>query len=257
MGISIPQFFLSYSGCGNPYMHQHYSNGDEMILKFYRFNQAQYVNMGEMEIALTNYYDGIAENYYDYVCRMNGELIAKGQRPVGYNKYYNGKKRKPVVNNALAAKLLRLEHNHKYLYEFLNAVFDILVKPIPIFIFMLMSNSNMFYGENFIQKALIGFFSVLGTYLAAVMFYLMYQVTVQIIKLFCCTYKKLIIHVRVFDIIIKLGERKLFTSEDMDLLEEHKYNIAVRKNKVSDGKQRAYERREEKNEEELQFRKEQ
>lgn len=257
IGITIPQYFLSYSGYGNPYMHQHYANGDEMILKFYRFNSEQYPNMQEMEVALTQYYDGIAENYFDYVCRMNGEPIVKGQRPMNYNKYYSGEKRKPVVNKTLAAKLLRLEQNHKYLYEFLNGVFDILVKPIPIFIFMLMNNNNIFYYENVIQKVLNGFFSTLATYLTAVMLYLMYQGIVQIIKLFCCTYKRLVIHVRVFDIIIKLGERKLFTKEDMELLEEHKYNIAIRKNKVSDGKKKAYEHKRAKQENELQYRKEQ
>ena len=54
MSTSIPQFFLSYNGYGNPYMNQHYANGDEMILKFYRYNPQKYNDMGAMEAALTS-----------------------------------------------------------------------------------------------------------------------------------------------------------------------------------------------------------
>lgn len=255
MSTSIPQFFLSYNGYGNPYMHQHYADGDEMILKFYRFDPQQFSDMGELEEAITRRYDESCENYFDYVLRMNGSPIRKGERPTGYNKYYNGAKKKPVVNNSLAAKLLRLEHNHKNLYGFLNALFDILIKPIPIFIYMIMTDRNLFYGENVIQKAIIGFFGVIGAYLASIMFYFIILGIIQIVKLFFCTYKPLVIHVRIFDILIKLGEKKLFTSEDYDLLEEHKYNNAVRKNKVSDGRQRAYENKQARQEEELRYRK--
>lgn len=256
MSTSIPQFFLSYNGYGNPYMHQHYANGDEMILKFYRFDPQQFSDMGELEEAITRRYDESCENYYDYVLRMNGSQIKKGERPVTYNKYYNGAKKKPVVNNSLTAKLLRLEHNHKYLYGFLNALFDILIKPIPIFIYFLVTDRDMFYEENVMQKALMGFFSVIGAYIAAIMFYFIILGIIQIVKLFFCTYKRLVIHVRVFDVLIKLGEKILFTDEDYDLLEEHKYNIAVRKNKVFDGRQRAYENKQTRQEEELKYRKE-
>lgn len=81
-----------------------------------------------MEDALTKYYDDIAENYYDYVLRMNGRPIKKGERRPGYNKYYNGAAKAPIINNSLPSKLLRLEHNHEKTYEFLNALFDILIK---------------------------------------------------------------------------------------------------------------------------------
>lgn len=106
------------------------------------------------------------------------------------------------------------------------------------------------------KKRALDFFSVIGAYLASIMFYFIILGIVQIVKLFFCAYKPLVIHVRIFDILIKLGERKLFTSEDYDLLEEHKYNNAVRKNKVSDGRQRAYENKQARQEEELKYRKE-
>lgn len=256
MSKSIPQFFLSNNGYGNPYMHQHYANGDEMIVKFYRFDPQQFRDMGELESAITRHYDETCENYYDYVLRMNGSPIKKGERPVGYNKYYNGAKKKPVINNSIAAKLLRLEHNHKNLYELLNGVFDILIKPIPIFIFVLISNRHMFYGDSIIQITLMGIFTVICSYLAAVMYYFVILAVIQIVKLFSCTYKRLVIHVRVFDILIKLGEKKLFTKEDYEFLDEHQYNIRVRKNKISHGRQRAYEHKKGKQEEELKYRKE-
>ena len=79
----------------------------------------------------------------------------------------------------------------------------------------------------------------------------------QLIKLFLCTYKRVIIHIRIFDIIIKIGKKKLFTSEDMNLLDEHEYNIQARKNKIYEGKEYAYERKEAQQEDELRRRKEQ
>lgn len=257
MSTSIPQFFLSHNGYGNPFMNQHYANGDEMILKFYRFNPQKYHDMSEMEDALTKYYDGIAENYYDYVLRMNGRPIQKGERRPGYNKYYNGAAKTLVINNSLPSKLLRLEHNHKKTYEFLNALFDILIKSFPFFIWMLTTNRDLFWGENVIQKAMMFITGVIASFLGGILCYFLILFVVQLFKLFFCTYKKVNIHFRIFDIIIKLGQKKLFTSEDMDYLDEHEYNIRVRKNKIYDGKERAYQRQQQRDEDELKYRKEQ
>lgn len=257
MSTSIPQFFLSHNGYGNPYMNQHYANGDEMILKFYRFNPQKYHDMSEMEDALTKYYDGIAENYYDYVLRMNGRPIQKGERCPGYNKYYNGAVKTPVINNSLPSKLLRLEHNHKKTYEFLNALFDILIKSFLFFVWKLTTNRDLFWGENVIQKAMMFITGVIASFLGGILCYFLILFVVQLFKLFFCTYKKVNIHFRIFDIIIKLGQKKLFTSEDMDYLDEHEYNIRVRKNKIYDGKERAYQRQQQRDEDELKYRKEQ
>lgn len=257
MSTSIPQFFLSHNGYGNPYMNQHYANGDEMILKFYRFDPQKYRDMGEMEDSLTKYYDSIAENYYDYVLRMNGRPIQKGERKPGYNKYYNGAAKAPVINNSLPSKLLRLEHNHKKTYEFLNALFDILIKAFPFFIWMLVTNRDLFWGENVIQKAIMFITGLIGAIIGAILVYFFILFMIQLFKLFFCTYKKVNIHFRIFDVIIKFGKKKLFTSEDMDFLDEHEYNIQVRKNKIYDGKERAYDRKQQRDEEELKYRKEQ
>lgn len=257
MSTSIPQFFLSHNGYGNPYMNQHYANGDEMILKFYRFDPQKYNNMGEMESALTKYYDSIAENYYDYVLRMNGRPIEKGERKPGYNKYYNGAAKAPIINNSLPSNLLRLEHNHKRTYEFLNAVFDILIKSLPIFIWMLVTNRDLFYGENVIQKGIMFITGIIAAFIGGILGYLFILLMIQLFKLFFCTYKKVNIHLRIFDVIIKLGKKKLYTSEDMDFLDEHEYSTQVRKDKVYDGKDRAYQKQQQRDEDALKYRKEQ
>ena len=172
------------------------------------------------------------------------------------NRYYNDAKMKPTINNSLASKLLRLEHKHKYLYVLLNALFDILLKPIPIFVYSLATYNNTSIYKNVIQKVFSFSFIVIGAYLSAIAIYFFILAVIQVIKIFFCPYKYLIIHVRVFDILIKLGEKKLYTSEDYELLEEHKCNIEARNHKISDGQQRAYENKQAKQEEKLKFRKE-
>lgn len=255
MSTSIMQFFLTNNGCGNPYMHQHYVKGDEMILKFYQYDKTKYQDIDEMELSLTAYYDRIAENYFDYILRMNGHPIRKGERRPGYNRYYNGGQPKPIVNDSLASKLLLLESKHKYLYEFLNAIFDCLLKAIPIFIYMFVTMNDDIIGTNVIQNFIYTSISVFAMYLVAIISYLFILVIIQVIKLCLCTYKGLVIHVRIFDILIKLGEKKLFTSEDYDLLEEHKCNIVARKEKIYNRRKKAYEKKKVRQEEELKYRK--
>ena len=49
MSVTIPQFFLTDAGRGNPYMHQHYQDGDDMILKFHCYNRRNmhlWMNLG-------------------------------------------------------------------------------------------------------------------------------------------------------------------------------------------------------------------
>ena len=142
-------------------------------------------------------------------------------------------------------------------YEFLNALFDILIKSLPIFIWMLSSNNNLYYGENAIQKGMRIIMEVIGSFIGGILGYFIILFMIQIFKLFFCTYKRVNIHFRIFDIIIKLGKKKLFTSEDMDFLDEHEYNIRVCKNKIYDEKECAYERKEAQQEDELRRRKEQ
>lgn len=123
-------------------------------------------------------------------------------------------------------------------------LFDILIKSLPIFIWMLSSNNSLYYGENAIQKGMRIIMEVIGSFIGGIFGYFIILFMIQIFKLFFCTYKRVNIHFRIFDIIIKLGKKKLFTSEDMDFLDEHEYNIRVRKNKIYDGKEHAYERKE-------------
>lgn len=251
MSTSISQFFLTNNGCGNPYMHKHFVDGDKLILKFYQYNPDKFVNMGEFEKFITQKYDEKYENYYDYVLRMNGEPILKWQRPDGYNRYYSGSK--PKSTKSLAVKLLRLEHNHPNWYKVLNAIAGILIKPIPLFIWILIESDDLCSGENFIQNGIIFVMCVIGAYLAAIMSYLMFLVIVQFFKLFFCTYKKLVIRVRIFDIIIKLGAKKLSTKEEIELYSEHENNVLSRKNKIEKGKERASERYYKKKKQDLEY----
>ena len=92
---------------------------------------------------------------------------------------------------------------------------------------------------------------VIGSFIGGILGYFIILFMIQIFKLFFCTYKCVNIHFRIFDIIIKLGKKKLFTSEDMDFLDEHEYNIRVCKNKIYDEKECAYERKEAQQEDEL------
>lgn len=80
------------------------------------------------------------------------------------------------------------------------------------------TNRDLFWGENVIQKAMMFITGVIASFLGEILYYFLILFVVQLFKLFFCTYKKVNIHFRIFDIIIKLGQKKLFTSEDMDYL---------------------------------------
>ena len=150
----------------------------------------------------------------------------------------------------MAKSLLKLEMNKPKLYAFLNALADILVKPIPIFIWMLYENSYQFgTGENVIQNVIIGIMNVIGAFLASIMAYGMILLVIQIIKLFVCTYKPLVIHIRIFDIVIKLYSHSIRNGKDMELknyLNQHEMIVKDRKEKrgqkVSDAKTRKRQR---------------
>ena len=115
-------------------------------------------------------------------------------------------------------------------------------------VWMRTTNRDLFWGENVIQKAMMFITGVIASFLGGILCYFLILFVVQLFKLFFCTYKKVNIHFHIFDIIIKLGQKKLFTSEDMDYLDEHEYNIRVRKNKIYDRKERAYQRQQQRDE---------
>ena len=85
-------------------------------------------------------------------------------------------------------------------------------------VWMRTTNRDLFWGENVIQKAMMFITGVIASFLGGILCYFLILFVVQLFKLFFCTYKKVNIHFRIFDIIIKLGQKKLFTSEDMDYL---------------------------------------
>ena len=67
-------------------------------------------------------------------------------------------------------------------------------------------------------------------------------------KLLLCTYKPLVIHFRIFDIIIQLSRNKILNTNNKELIEllyRHDDIVDMRKEKRSDSKSRAYERKRE------------
>ncbi len=157
----------------------------------------------------------------------------------------------------MAERLLRLEHKSKFLYNLLNTIFDLLIKPIPLFFWVVSTNSyNIFAGSNAIQRTFSIFFGLIGAYFAAIIFYLILLLVIQIFKLFLCTYKPLVIHFRVFDIIIRLSSKKILKSNDKEVIEllyEHEDLVEARKEKRENGKSKAYERKKERDMRELEY----
>lgn len=255
MSVTILQFFLTDAARGNPYMHQHYKDGDDIILKFYRYNPKEYSSMNEFKEALQKKFNESGVTYVDYLMQMKGQSNNTSNQASNNNQYYNGGN-KNTEKKTLAAKLLRLEHKSKFWYEVLNFIVGVLLKPIPLFIIILSNSRDLFYGENLIQKGMMFTAGVIGSYFAAIMFYLLFLAAVQLFKLFFCKYKKLTIRIRIFDIIIKHGAKKLYSNEDMQLYGEHENNTIGRMNKIISGKELATERYYEKKEEELNYRQE-
>lgn len=270
MSTTISQYFISGNGYGNPYMHKDYTNGDMLVLTFWRYDSSKYASMDKFKEYIETYYDSIGETYYDYVMRLKDGSYDKCKRPKGYNAYYNGKnpaktseeflnkygKKKKI----LAERLLRLEHKSKFLYNLLNAIFDLLIKPIPLFFWVVSTNSyNLVTGSNTIQRTLSFFsyiFDMICSYIIAIIIYLILLFVIQIFKLFLCTYKPLVIHFRIFDIIIKLSTNKILKSnnkEVIELLYEHEDLVEARKEKREKGKSKAYERKKERDMRDLEY----
>lgn len=263
MSVTIPQFFITNEGCGNPYMHEHYMAGDVLVLTFWRYDRQKYNSMEQLKEYIEAYYDSIGETYYDYVMRMQDESYTKQNRPKDYNCYYSGKLQEKTQERlqeslqgkktkSVAAALLRLENKSKFFYNLLNLIVDILIKPIPIFIWMLFENSvGLVMEENALQNTISFAFSIIAAYLVAILVYFSFLVFVQICKLFACTYKPLVIHFRVFDIIISLSKKRIRSGNDSelkDMLYIHERIVEKRKEKREDGKARAYERKKQRDE---------
>ena len=258
MSVAIPQFFITNEGCGNPYMHKHYMDGDKLVLTYWRYDDKKYKTMEQLKEHIESYYDSIGETYYDFIMRMQDSSYTKKNRPKGYNSYYKGKskektqeKEQGVIQKSnrnrktksAAAVLLRLENKSKFLYNLLNAIADLIIKPFPIFVCLLFKDGgHLFSGENAVQHLLFFVFGILKNYIYAVEFYVIVLVIVQIIRFFICEYKPLVIYFRVFDIIIKLSRQKILNENDRELeklLYEHDQSIKERKAKRATAKRRA------------------
>ncbi len=231
MRQAIHVCFFRENGRGSKYMHQNYADGDEMILKYYRFDPQKYHDMNEMRATLTKYYDSFAESYRDYDNRMYKER----------RKNLNGTKRAQVRNESLPAKLLRLEHNHKIIYGLLNALFDVLIKALPIFAYLLYKGGYIFGWGPIIPKALGPVQYITATYLLSILGYIALLLFVAIFKMLFGIYPLVNIHIRIFNIIIRLGQNKLYTDEDYKFMSEHEGIIEARENNIRIAKDKAYQ----------------
>lgn len=280
MSVTIKQYFISNNGCGNPYMHKHYMDGDMIVLFFWRYDSQQYNSMAQLKERIEAYYDSIGETYYDFIAKMQDPSYTKEKRPNGYNPYYRGKTQEKMQDKtqgkiqektpvkayegkrkerrkSVAAALLHLEKKSKFLYQLLNAIVDLLIKPFPIFVWELcVSTNGLFAGENALQVIISLVSGIFTSYVLAVLSYVALLFVVQIVKLFVCTYKPLVIHFRVFDMIIRLSRNKILAGDDRELKEllyQHETMIENRKERRENGKSKAYERKRKRDMEELAY----
>ena len=99
-------------------------------------------------------------------------------------------------------------------------------------------------GDSKLQQTFIFAFGIIGAYLSSILFYLAFLLIVQIVRLFVCTCKPLVIRFRVFDIILDMSKKKIIRDNDRELdllLYGHYRNVRERKEKREDGKERACE----------------
>lgn len=158
----------------------------------------------------------------------------------------------------MGERLLRLEDKSKVLYNILNALFGLLLKPIPIVIclHMLMLNSGI-QNVNISQNALKNFFKyasvillsfemVIIVHVIAIGVYIGLLIMDQFLKIFLCTYKPLVIRFRVFDQVIKVSKKKILASNDKDtmrLLRIHEELVEKRNKKRKEAMERAAEKK--------------
>lgn len=257
MSTTISNYFLSDNSYGNSYMHKDYENGDVIVLTFWRYDSSKYASMDKFKEYIETYYDSIGESYYDYVMRLHNEDYNKHKRPKDYNAYYSGEEPKEISDELLngirkkkkflAERLLRLEHKSKFIYNLLNTILDLIIKPIPIFVLISFTfASNIFVGSNIIERIIYGGIGIVLSGVMAIAFYVILLLIIQILKLFFCVYKPLVIHFRIFDIIIKLSSKKILKSNDEDIIEllyEHNKIVEARKEKRENSKLKAYKRK--------------
>ena len=173
---------------------------DVIVLKYYRLNRKKYPSVEEYNARKHNKYryeeyENDFKVLYDEINRYYWAEIQKG----------NWIKRKIVI---VANSLLRLQRKSTILYELLNAVVDVIIKPLPIFIWLLVENkSNIFVGENIIQKLLSGMFVITGCFFGSIGIYLMLLVVFVLVKLIIFREKPKM-GLKIFDWIISMSDNR-------------------------------------------------
>ncbi len=195
MSSVLHNFF--FNDHGNRYMNKHYIEGDDLILKFHKFDSGVYENLEKMETALTEGYNKTGKTYFDYIVQIRDGILPEEPPKDIFSYEFEPK--------SFSAKLVQLKCKSKFLYGILNFIVSMLVKALIISFFVYPKVVNTVTEENVVQKLVF----LIITYIAAIILYLIYLGVVQILKLIFCSDKFLRIRIRVFDIIIGLSVLKM------------------------------------------------
>lgn len=176
----------------NSKIYRHYQK-DDIILKFHKCdNEEEFQN-------ILKYYSSKYQDLNSY--HFDREKI--------YWKNMHRQKCQKSTSRKLRSigvPLLQLKSKSSFLYELLNAIADLLVKPIPIFICLMISNrGQIFVGLNVIQKLLFGGVFITAMYVGSVLIYLFLFIVIRIVMLICFR-ERLEVKFKIFDTIIDLTE---------------------------------------------------
>lgn len=105
----------------------------------------------------------------------------------------------------LCTKLTKLKEEHKYMYEFLNAIADVVIKPIPLTMWMVISLSDS------IQNFIAFIFIVVYAHVMAMTIYIIIMFGIQIYKLLFSFDRSIDVRIRILDILIDIGEGTFFS----------------------------------------------
>lgn len=156
----------------------------------------------------------------------------------------------------LAIKLIQLHINKPKLYAFLNTLFNILIKPIPIFVAYIViacthpdeiiNNRGALFQQNIWIIIAIFVQLFVALYLFSIATYLLLLFLVQFFKLMLRpVYKWLIIRIYILDLWIGLFQKKIEKTgapEDVKFLKQHRILVQERKEHLDDRIQRAYDK---------------
>lgn len=83
LSTTINMFFLTNEGRGNPFMHQHFIEGDDIILKFHRYDPSIHSSFSDLKQQLQSQYEETAITYFDYLFNSKKQTSTNSQKSTG------------------------------------------------------------------------------------------------------------------------------------------------------------------------------